>query len=245
MASFGGYFSCGQNPENLSDWSPLRLDPAVGPILPFVRKVRELVRTETNAKVHEFLACFGIDPTVVYVASTITGDVKVEKIPVDQVYLHFEEMIRSIPNPQVAVIGYSYGGPLAMELVSRLSNRSKVIFLTTMDPISHKECTPNRMFKAVDDKETNSPCNRFPPDFALGKIDQIASRVDGNWWNYYQRRSTSLKSDRVQDSKNRIKNILKDYQDEQDWIMAHAHFIIDRDLAFEVARNLASVVSRN
>ena len=240
MVSFGGYWSCGQNPQDLSDWSPLRIESAVDPILPFVRKIRELVKEENNIKIREFVGCFSIDPRYIYVASTLKGKVDVEKLPVEQVYGRFHELVRPIPNPQISVLGFSYGGPIAMEFVSRLPTTYRVTRLTTMDPISHKECTPDELVKSINSKKYDGPCQRFPADFSREKIDAIADKVGGNWSNYYQRQALYIRSNQVQDSRGRIKNVFKDYKDQEISLMGHARFIIDRDLAFEIARDLAA-----
>ena len=86
----------------------------------------------------------------------------------------------------IIIAGHSFGGWTSMQLVDRLPARS-VTVLTTMDPISRKTCTPERVSRAVNgflsnyaEKELKSKtetekeavalefadagCRAFPPD---------------------------------------------------------------------------------
>lgn len=106
----------------------------------------------------------------------------------------------------IIVAGHSFGGWTSIQLVSRLPARS-VTVLTTMDPISRKTCTPERVSHAVkgflsnyaqQDFESKTEaereaialefadegCRAFPPD-----IDAQTLKIqlgEATWQNFYQ-----------------------------------------------------------
>lgn len=109
---------------------------------------------------------------------------------------------RQTSKKQVAIIGHSYGGWLALQIALALPTDLKLLSLTTIDPISQKVCRRHnlgiRTVSAALGDDVEAACQRFPDD-----VDQMqrARLAEGALWrNYFQKQTTLLRSGPVSEA---------------------------------------------
>jgi hypothetical protein len=94
------------------------------------------------------------------------------------------EMISKIKNPDVHIVGFSYGGWLAIKLAHDLAGTVNIPTLTTLDPVSQYDCNMLYFLAGYLFGGTEG-CTRFPTDLELNTLTNAKIAV-GSWTNYYQ-----------------------------------------------------------
>jgi len=111
------------------------------------------------------------------------------------------DMIRATPNHDIYIIGHSYGGWTAMQLVLHLNALKEsgdipdlnIAGLVTVDPISPEHCHP----EASTILSNSAGCTSFPPDINGAKRATIRDNV--KWWRHYYQGFIFLHSDAMPD----------------------------------------------
>jgi pimeloyl-ACP methyl ester carboxylesterase len=103
----------------------------------------------------------------------------------DEVLAAVTAAARAQPDTRVALVGYSYGGWLAMKLADLLPADVDVVTLATIDPISTVTCSTLAYAAGASGIGAIDPgCTQSPPDLAP-RFSPIAERV-GAWLNFHE-----------------------------------------------------------
>jgi hypothetical protein len=94
-----------------------------------------------------------------------------------------------IQQSQAIIVGHSFGGWIAMSLVSELTQSKAMGQLYTLDPISKIECS----FFSPDG------CNSAPGDFQQTDRQKM-TRNSTQWQNYYQEQSFFIHSSSIEEA---------------------------------------------
>ncbi len=240
LIAMGGYFSCGQNPQDLSDWSPLYYETAVGPILGIALRLHERLQKKSEKNIGLVMSCYSPDPGPIYYTSNLSGKNTRSKSTVDEMLERIFLDLSRLPNPVLAVVGHSYGGWTAMYFMQQLAKKYPVRYLATLDPISRRNCTPDVLAKDTQNQKYDGECHKAPQDFSQSNLDEILGKAQNNWHNYYQSRAKYLHSGPMYDSQNLIMNREIHYPDHPNTIGGHLRFLIDEDLVNQLAEDLVS-----
>ena len=153
------------------------------------------------------------------------------------------EMILALPNPEVSIIGHSYGGWTAMKLMLALDPSIKVHRLITLDPISRDNCSLQQFAKnaeaIIDNASSNSRgCSIAPEDFTATELAAIAAKTE-KWVNYYQTTGIFLHSSAITGPA-AVTNVEKRYDINPKGFGPHVSFLYDQDLIREIAGDVAA-----
>lgn len=240
LITMGGYFSCGQNPQDLSDWSPLYYETAAGPILGITIRLRERLQKKFENNIGLVISCYNPDPGPIYYTSNLSGQNTLSRSSVDEMLQRIFLDLSRLPNPVLAVVGHSYGGWTAMYFMQQLAKTYPVRYLATIDPISRRNCTPDVLATDAYNQKHDGECQKAPGDFDKSNLDEILGKAQNNWHNYYQSTTKYLHSGPMYDSQNLIMNREIRYPDHPDTLGGHLRFLIDENLVNELAEDLAS-----
>ncbi len=69
----GGYWSCGQNSQNLNEWSPLSYETAAAPVLGPMIRASNLLRKKKYRQFGEVISCYSVDPGTIHYTSNLSG----------------------------------------------------------------------------------------------------------------------------------------------------------------------------
>ena len=94
------------------------------------------------------------------------------------------QVVKEHPNTDVYIVGFSYGGWLALTIAEELGGTMNIPLLATLDPISQSNCN---MVKFITNWFSGGyeGCQGFPTDFEELALQKI-SETTGAWFNYYQ-----------------------------------------------------------
>ncbi len=190
LGLFGGYLSCSSNQDAPLDGTRM---------VRFLNLIN--AQQETNGAVPgHFVSCFGVDPSVV---NFMTSDEpnKVRKLPVQQFIQEFQGMIRRTEQPEVHIVGHSYGGWLSLQIANSIRSENPLSSLTTIDPISHLLCTPPDVINSLVGNPVKPACNQAPADLPDEDLAQIAERAK-TWINFYQTDANLLHSGSLNGAEN-------------------------------------------
>jgi pimeloyl-ACP methyl ester carboxylesterase len=95
------------------------------------------------------------------------------------------EELKKIAPVKLHLVGHSYGGWTIMQLAKNIPPEIKIEGITTIDPISVKECNTAVYASLILGGGNINGCQRAPADFAESDIKAIRSRTN-RWTNYYQ-----------------------------------------------------------
>lgn len=237
LLALGGFWSCGQD-EELKP-TPLNGNGG-GPMLPIFVALRLALDQFGIASRGELISCYSVDPTDIHFVTNMSSSQDVVTTAPDDMIKQVEDMLRGLPNPQLFIIGHSYGGWTAMELARRLVGSFAVRHLVTLDPISKVLCTPDTFLTYASQYKTGAPeCTTAPRDFTPDQIIRIADGVD-RWTNYYETASMYLHADAIVDS-DKIENVDMQYTHAKDTLGGHLAFLIDEDLVAELTEILVDL----
>ncbi len=235
----GGYWSCGQNSQNLSEWSPLYYQTAAAPILGLTIRAADRLQKKFKRTIGIVMTCYSVDPARIHFTSNLSGKNTLIESSVDEMLQIIYQDLSRLENPVLAVIGHSYGGWTAMDFMRQLARFYPAPYLATIDPISRKNCTPDVIAQDAYYKNFKGECQTAPRDFDKWELDDILGKAQYNWYNYYQTSSRYLHSGPLSDSQNQIKNREVYYPDSPDTVGAHLRFLIDEALVNQIADDLA------
>jgi hypothetical protein len=168
---FGGNASCVDN-------SPINM--------PMYRRFVDLKRSvekETSVMADFVITCYpNLVDTIYYTSSHTPG--KIVKTDLGGLMDHLQRYFTD--HAPITVMGYSYGGWLALKVALGF-NPSNDPLLFTIDPISRKRCKSGNL----------SDCTRFPSDVDGGDRDETRSKTS-LWHHVYQTKTIYLHSSSVE-----------------------------------------------
>jgi len=183
LGLFGGYMSCGSNNE-----APLE----------GTRMVRylQLINAKSNADKSlapvYVVSCFGLDAGKVNFISSEAPS-KVNNLPISQFVDEFVDLVDRTEDPDLHVVGHSYGGWLSLQIADAIKDKNPPRSLTTIDPISHLLCTPPDVINSIIGNPVRSTCNQAPADLSQDSLQAISERTT-DWLNFYQTDASLLHS---------------------------------------------------
>jgi pimeloyl-ACP methyl ester carboxylesterase len=159
----GGNGSC-----DVTDPSPYKM-----PMTAKFNALKTNVEKETSEPLDYVIACYSAAEDGVYTASSL-DEGTVRRVTPAQLAADLNEKFPD--NFPVAVLGYSYGGWLALETALHYDNSN--FSLATIDPISRRYCPTSQ-----------NGCMEFPRDY--GQEDRETIREKTAHWNHYFQTKTA------------------------------------------------------
>ena len=131
------------------------------------------------------------------------------------------QIIAKEANASVHLVGYSYGGWLAMKLAKELelAPGTSLMTLATVDPISATKCQPSDFLGSVSGQSAEG-CKQSPADFGADGLATIKSKAK-LWSNHYQDEKNYLHSGPVDGAENSDINLAADA------LLAHVTIVAD------------------
>ncbi len=154
------------------------VDPTREPMYPRLAQMLAEVQQVTGVQIHYLLAC--------YIQSSSEMLTYHSALPSQTQKIHesqLSDVINSYAPGLLFVSGHSYGGWLALQVASDLTQVRRLSGLFTIDPISANLC---KKVGAVG-------CQRFPGDFTENELSYISTQTD-IWDHYFQRITPLLRS---------------------------------------------------
>lgn len=111
---------------------------------------------------------------------------------VTELATYVNEVASQVENPQVYLIGHSWGAWLNMKLAEMLPPDLKIPGLVTLDPVSPLDCWPN-LYLQLGPNYLKS-CHQAPTDIGVEEQENIFNRVNENWRHFYQMQFIFLSS---------------------------------------------------
>ncbi len=187
LAFFGGYTSCGTSDSG---------DPSNQDLKTFFDATQKALEKKSGVEPKFMLTCF----TLAYesVRYRMSGEDGVKDKLIAGMEADFEDLIGTIENPEVLLVGHSYGAWTAMDVALKLPPGVKLKGLVTLDPISHEDCVTNDVI--ASGFEPVPGCTRAPTDFGQEKIQSLSESTE--WLNYYQEQVSFLHSGEIKGAKN-------------------------------------------
>jgi pimeloyl-ACP methyl ester carboxylesterase len=179
LVHFGGFNTC-----------PPSRHPAAMEEAPFLDALANRIRAASDTTVRTVRSCFALSPKQVFF--TVDSGRSTQNGTLDSLYDAVDQLVGE--DDEVYVSGQSYGGWVAMTLLSRLP-RLRVVALATIDPISMVACTPTIMTASVLMGRAAAGCTGAPPDL-VEQFPEIRRRV-GVWINRYELDSVFLHSSSI------------------------------------------------
>lgn len=182
LAFFGGYTSCG-----LGDTG----DPLQQPLSDFFERALAAVKEKTGQQPKYLIACYTLAyESVIY---RFSGDSQSRNKLIAGMENDFEDFLGELDHPEILMVGHSYGGWTAMDIVQKLPPGTKIKGLVTLDPISHADCNLSTFGGAE--------CKRAPQDFGEEGLKEIKDKT-AQWLNYWEDGSTTLHSGEIAGAQN-------------------------------------------
>ncbi len=187
VAFFGGYTSCGTSDSG---------DPANQDLKTFFDATQKALKQKLGVEPKFLLTCY----TLAYesVRYRMTGEEGVKDKLIAGMEADFEDLLGTLENPEVLMVGHSYGGWTAMDMALKLPPGAKLKGIVTLDPISHEDCVTNDVI--ASGFEAVPGCTRAPTDFGDEKIKSLSEAAE--WLNYYQDQVSFLHSGEIKGAKN-------------------------------------------
>ena len=139
----------------------------------------------------------------------------------DEFYSAVRDLIESTENARPTIVGHSYGGWNALQLMLNLGSLG-VRELITIDPISPEGCTPFNILRGNIPGRNGAPgCLQAPADVGSAARQNIA-RATTTWTNFFQTDFGFLHSGPMAEA---TANRLLNYGDD----VVNAHSAIDND----------------
>lgn len=194
LAFLGGYTSC---PTGGTAAGPAAMDLA-----DIFLNVKEALKENGYKNEPAFiLSCYSIDPAVVTYVISSTPD-KTKNRAVDAMQRDFTSLLESVSNPQVFMVGHSYGAYTALEMMNGSEKPFNLRGLVTLDAISKVGCTPEGALPAVlGTGPAPKGCQEAPSDITTEQFATISNRTQ-TWLNFYQVDSIILHSGEIAVAKN-------------------------------------------
>lgn len=191
LGLFGGYLSCGSNQDAPLDGTRM---------VRFLNLINAQQESDGDLASVQFVSCFGVDPSIV---NFMTSDEpnKVSKLPVKQFLEEFQATIHRTEEPDVHIVGHSYGGWLSLQIANAIRAENPLSSLTTIDPISHLLCTPPDVINSLVGNPVKPACNQAPADLPDEDLAQIGERAK-TWINFYQTDANLLHSGSLSGAEN-------------------------------------------
>ncbi len=195
LVVLGGYTSCGKT-------AVTKPDPIDQMMTPLFAALRDFITKDSERPPAYVLSCYNLNANeVTYELSTDAGKAKTDTL--DTLREDIRAVAAAVEQPRLFIIGHSYGGWTAMDLVMRLPKDLAIGGFVTLDPISKVTCTPKSFVSHIADKD-GSGCREPPSDFAPSQISGLAKRVR-HWGNYYQVSSKVLHSGPLNGADNNVR----------------------------------------
>ena len=151
------------------------------------KRLLRRIKRETKAPAVEYVvSCFPRSASKVrFVTSYDRGEYLYHGY-VDHIVEEITTLARKHPDHKVYLAGHSYGGWLAMYVVTQLPSWVNVGVVATIDPISTVNCAPSTFVRSYLSSSFNlrpaSGCTQAPTDLSQRYI----ARRSGSWLNFYQ-----------------------------------------------------------
>lgn len=188
LAFFGGYTSCGTGDTG---------DPFKQDLKAFFDGAMAKLEAKLGAEPKFVITCYTLSyESILY---RISGEEGVKDKLIEGMESDFEDFLGTLENPELFLVGHSYGGWTAMDVAIKRSPGVKVKAIVTLDPISHTDCTTNDVIEAAFNPIPG--CTRAPEDFSPEKIKALAEDA-GEWLNYWQDKVSFLHSGEIKGAKN-------------------------------------------
>ena len=213
FALIDGFSTC----PNFTDTANTIQDTNMSAIL---SKVLEAAKKNNKPNPMYVVSCYSFDPSKIYY-STSDDPKKLLTSSVPDFIKKFKDMVATVTNPDVFVVGYSYGGWTSMKLASELNESTALMGLVTIDPISMVNCTTSSFLNSLFNQNPEKGCTEPPSDFGTATITAIENHAK-TWLNFYQEDQTVLHSGPIDVAQ----NTRKDFNNSQS-----AHLDIPKDEA--------------
>jgi pimeloyl-ACP methyl ester carboxylesterase len=191
----GGFSSCGTDSHG-------KVDPT-DMLLTKMYEASAKANSAANGGVAPatILSCYAMSPDEIsYVLSTEPNSVKTTTVA--KALAAFDKMLDTFDQPDVLIVGHSYGAYTALQWLMGWSLDLRLDGLVTIDPISKVGCTPTDVAAAVLASQPMPPgCLEAPSDLTEAQLGNIKS-IAGNWLNYYQEDSPYLRSGQLEGATN-------------------------------------------
>lgn len=129
----------------------------------------------------------------------------VEDLSLDQLLPEIASRVNDLQGARVVVVGFSYGGWLALKLLPMLEKQTKILGLLTIDPISMDQCPMIDLLNGALRGEALPGCTSAPSDVTLEELS-MATQKPGSWLNVYQDTGFYLHSGPLAGARNAVKN---------------------------------------
>jgi hypothetical protein len=129
----------------------------------------------------------------------------VEDLSLDQLLPEIAARVNDLPEPRVVVVGFSYGGWLALKLLPMLEKQVQILGLLTIDPISMDQCPMIDLLNGALRGESLEGCVSAPHDVTSEELS-MATQKPGSWLNVYQDTGFYLHSGPLSGARNAVKN---------------------------------------
>jgi hypothetical protein len=128
-----------------------------------------------------------------------------EDLSLDQLLPEIAARVNDLPEPRVVVVGFSYGGWLALKLLPMIEKQAKILGLLTIDPISMDQCPMIDLLNGALRGEPLTGCTSAPSDVTSEELS-TATQKPGSWLNVYQDTGFYLHSGPFGGARNVVKN---------------------------------------
>jgi hypothetical protein len=175
----GGNRSCKPTPHNQNP-NPEGMD-----LYRPLQNLLEKISGQTRAIPEFFIACYSPDGGSMSYVSSWNPNIAYDRSETE-VRQEILGKRASMGRQSAFLVGHSYGGWLAMSILSEAGTHSKFAGIFTIDPISKVRCRITRPFG----------CQAAPGDIYSALRFRIAQR-SGQWHNFYQTLTPYLRSDAI------------------------------------------------
>jgi hypothetical protein len=194
LGFFSGFQSCGAQ----ADRSP---DPLTDSFEDIYETVEDAVgENEVSLAIR---GCYDTDAS--RVRFSLSNARKTISSTVPEMIKTLGEELKKIAPVKLHLVGHSYGGWTIMQVAKNLPPEIKIVGLTTIDPISMKDCTAAVYASLILGGGNISGCQRAPADFTDADVKSIRARID-RWTNYYQTNFEFLHSGPIAAAENKKKS---------------------------------------
>ena len=194
LGFFSGFQSCG----TLGDRSP---DPMTDSFKDIYEAAEDTVgESEVSLSIR---GCYDTDASKVRFSLSNTRKTISSTVP--EMIKTLGEELKKVAPVKLHLVGHSYGGWTIMQVAKNLPPEIKIVGLTTIDPISMKECTAAAYASLILGGGNIGGCQRAPADFTDADVKSIRARID-RWTNYYQTNFEFLHSGPIAAAENKKKS---------------------------------------
>jgi len=169
------------------------------------KAVAEIQSKGLSGDVSIIHSCLLLDGKSGAYSTTLGEPTVVEDVQLDDLLPQIAARVNALHDPQVVIMGFSYGGWLALKLLPLIADQANILGVLTIDPISIDECKVIDLLNGAINGESIKGCTSSPTDLSSDALS-TAAKNPGSWLNVYQDRGFYLHSGSLMGAKNILNN---------------------------------------